>query len=80
MLERDGCVTIECGEDELVKELGIVVAAAVHGNCEGVMAKSLVGEGSHYTPGARSRDWTKLKDDYSGMAGGDSLDLVPIAA
>lgn len=55
------------------------MASAVSSGCEGLMVKALSGAGSTYIPGSRTKAWLKLKQDYAGMAGGDTLDVVPIA-
>lgn len=51
---------------------------AARGDCEGLMFKTLYGPGSTYVPGSRTRAWLKLKNDYVGMPGGDTMDVVPI--
>ena len=54
-----------------------VASTAVRWGAEGVMAKPMDGA---YRCGTRSRSWMKLKKDFDGSLGGDTLDLVPIAA
>lgn len=62
------------------------IRAASYG-CEGIMLKPLDGSVSQYEPGTRSVAWTKLKVDAAGFSkadgtqvGGDTFDLVPVAA
>ena len=54
-----------------------VASTAVRWGAEGVMAKPMDGA---YRCGTRSRSWMKLKKDFDGSLGGDTLDLVPIGA
>ena len=60
---------------ELEAALLQLVQLATDGGCEGFMVKGLSGS---YQPGSRTKAWMKLKKDYAGMAGGDTLDVVPI--
>ncbi len=63
---------------ELSAVLTAAMTDAARGDCEGLMFKTLEGAGSTYVPGSRTRAWLKLKNDYAGMPGGDTLDVVPI--
>ena len=65
----------ENGDTTLLEEF---LEAAVKGQCEGLMIKTLEAN-AIYEPSRRSLNWLKLKKDYQeGL--GDSVDLVPIGA
>ena len=74
----DGGDCSDC--DELAASIQGVAETAVHWGAEGIMAKALQGPASVYRCGSRTKAWMKLKKDFVGQLGGDSLDLVPIAA
>lgn len=87
VISKDGLVTVTSTYvddvryipiEELGREVGALMTAAVEGKCEGLMVKTLSGDGSVYLPGSRTKAWLKLKSDYEGMAGGDAMDVVPI--
>ena len=63
-------------EGEETTKLEQFLDAAVKGQCEGLMVKTL---NDVYEPSRRSLNWLKLKKDYlEGL--GDSVDLVPLGA
>jgi len=65
----------ENGDTAVIEDF---LEAAVKGQCEGLMVKTLE-ENAIYEPSRRSLNWLKLKKDYlEGL--GDSVDLVPLGA
>lgn len=68
--------SLDCVEDGDTTTLEQFLDAAVKGQCEGLMVKTMV---DVYEPSRRSLNWLKLKKDYlDGL--GDSFDLVPLGA
>lgn len=69
------------GNDRTAAEskLSAALRDAMRRGQEGLMAKVLDGDDSAYVCGHRSVRWVKLKPDYA-AGGGDTLDLVPVAA
>lgn len=69
------------GDDAYLEtQLMACVEEAVNWGAEGLMAKPLEGQAAVYRAGTRTKSWMKLKKDFDGRIGGDTLDLVPIAA
>jgi DNA ligase-1 len=68
--------SLDAVEDGDTIELENFLDAAVKGQCEGLMVKTMV---DIYEPSRRSLNWLKLKKDYLDGCG-DSFDLVPLGA
>ena len=78
--DDEGVAPGPCAAPDLPGVIEALVASAVSGGCEGVMAKPLTGAGAGYVPGSRTKAWAKLKKDAAGGVGGDTIDVVPVAA
>ena len=73
------CQFAKTMESSEVEEISQFLNDAIAAGTEGLIVKSLSGDGSTYEPAKRSQNWIKLKKDY--MDGvGDSIDAVVIGA